>query len=102
MIRRPPISTLFPYTTLFRSLNLERKACLRRTVGVRRRREHQLIEGDIARQNEVASGNRNAGAGQTARARSRNRGCLDRLERIRRTVIRIGEAEVRRGERVGG
>src|SRR3712207_7116159 len=24
MIRRPPKSTLFPYTTLFRSLNLER------------------------------------------------------------------------------
>src|SRR2546427_7401047 len=26
MIRRPPRSTLFPYTTLFRSLGLERKS----------------------------------------------------------------------------
>src|SRR3712207_7928801 len=29
MIRRPPRSTLFPYTTLFRSRLLPHKACLR-------------------------------------------------------------------------
>src|SRR5258705_5557231 len=31
MIRRPPRSTLFPYTTLFRSLRI-RRACLRKRV----------------------------------------------------------------------
>src|SRR2546427_4607497 len=31
MIRRPPRSTLFPYTTLFRSLFVEDEAALRRT-----------------------------------------------------------------------
>src|SRR3989449_10068200 len=38
MIRRPPRSTLFPYTTLFRSLEIQRtvineQALLRRTLG---------------------------------------------------------------------
>src|SRR3712207_7382452 len=28
MIRRPPRSTLFPYTTLFRSVNVQRNCCL--------------------------------------------------------------------------
>src|SRR2546427_9566380 len=28
MIRRPPRSTLFPYTTLFRSLKLEQEGCI--------------------------------------------------------------------------
>src|SRR2546426_1991263 len=41
MIRRPPRSTLFPYTTLFRSLASEsrfhgRPLCLRRLQGLRR------------------------------------------------------------------
>src|SRR5436305_14643921 len=31
MIRRPPTSTLFPYTTLFRSLRRERRAFLEQT-----------------------------------------------------------------------
>src|SRR5258707_2543849 len=47
MIRRPPRSTLFPYTTLFRSIHLERSAILllpgrahapRREIGVRLKR----------------------------------------------------------------
>src|SRR5690349_23957060 len=34
MIRRPPSSTLFPYTTLFRSLQAERVAGQQQRVGV--------------------------------------------------------------------
>src|SRR2546422_7302282 len=41
MIRRPPRSTLFPYTTLFRSLRLRRDE---RLAGVRRRREDALLD----------------------------------------------------------
>src|SRR3712207_8337134 len=45
MIRRPPRSTLFPYTTLFRSSLSSRRAALRsaaaRMRGVRRRRKPQ-------------------------------------------------------------
>src|SRR3712207_663451 len=37
MIRRPPRSTLFPYTTLFRS-GMRRRLCRRRPRGRRRRR----------------------------------------------------------------
>src|SRR2546430_16247914 len=33
MIRRPPRSTLFPYTTLFRSRGLRSSRCLRRRMG---------------------------------------------------------------------
>src|SRR2546429_6150674 len=36
MIRRPPRSTLFPYTTLFRSVNRTRDTCGRRQHGSRR------------------------------------------------------------------
>src|SRR5258708_16253655 len=42
MIRRPPISTLFPYTTLFRSL-LKSRGC------ADRKRESFLNEGDCLR-----------------------------------------------------
>src|SRR2546430_4238351 len=38
MIRRPPRSTLFPYTTLFRSLG-SAKRIAKQTVGVVRRRQ---------------------------------------------------------------
>src|SRR3712207_7174131 len=39
MIRRPPRSTLFPYTTLFRSAEAARVVCHHRAVGeVRRQR----------------------------------------------------------------
>src|SRR3712207_6955982 len=39
MIRRPPRSTLFPYTTLFRSMYSEyaKDSMMRRNVGIRRR-----------------------------------------------------------------
>src|SRR5256885_11078635 len=47
MIRRPPRSTLFPYTTLFRSLPFVagrakgRRACVRRGGGVARRQRQR-------------------------------------------------------------
>src|SRR6266567_3819483 len=37
MIRRPPRSTLFPYTTLFRSRRVSRRSALRRRADVDRR-----------------------------------------------------------------
>src|SRR3712207_9428210 len=36
MIRRPPRTTLFPYTTLFRSLPRSPRSTLRATLGARR------------------------------------------------------------------
>src|SRR5256885_3800916 len=42
MIRRPPRSTLFPYTTLFRSLRGEEARC-RRVVEVARRRRGRPV-----------------------------------------------------------
>src|SRR3712207_7384206 len=41
MIRRPPRSTLFPYTTLFRSRSYLRSEPLERAVGVEVRGERQ-------------------------------------------------------------
>src|SRR3712207_8524788 len=43
MIRRPPRSTLFPYTTLFRSLSLEHGS-LREVVSERREDEQTRFE----------------------------------------------------------
>src|SRR3712207_7437795 len=40
MIRRPPRSTLFPYTTLFRSVGVADPQALRGLLGDRARREH--------------------------------------------------------------
>src|SRR5256885_12842178 len=39
MIRRPPRSTLFPYTTLFRSLNLMQRDVQTSLTGKRRRQQ---------------------------------------------------------------
>src|SRR2546422_7803611 len=50
MIRRPPRSTLFPYTTLFRSLSARGAGRARRLgQGARRRRRHQLDREEAAR-----------------------------------------------------
>src|SRR2546426_4946364 len=46
MIRRPPRSTLFPYTTLFRSRNVELREI-----------ELKNLERDLARQQELRSRN---------------------------------------------
>src|SRR2546426_5716479 len=49
MIRRPPRSTLFPYTTLFRSAEEEVAAVLRAGVAVRRQLERGGDRADAAR-----------------------------------------------------
>src|SRR2546430_7526655 len=46
MIRRPPRSTLFPYTTLFRSLHVEPRAADHLAVRVH---EHQVLERGVQR-----------------------------------------------------
>src|SRR3712207_7043471 len=44
MIRRPPRSTLFPYTTLFRSLRAQRPLAAGRGAGAVRRQAHRLAQ----------------------------------------------------------
>src|SRR2546421_9622848 len=46
MIRRPPRSTLFPYTTLFRSLQAGVEGHLSQVVAVVEHRNLQLLEGE--------------------------------------------------------
>src|SRR5256885_10361899 len=45
MIRRPPRSTLFPYTTLFRSVIVERHFVFERAVEVRVEKCHPAVGG---------------------------------------------------------
>src|SRR2546422_5934140 len=53
MIRRPPRSTLFPYTTLFRSVPLERHRCRQHDVGVAgHRRPERIVHDDRLRPRE--------------------------------------------------
>src|SRR2546425_11851212 len=47
MIRRPPRSTLFPYTTLFRSLGVERKAGFGTAIDDEGVRSLQVEAGDV-------------------------------------------------------
>src|SRR5258705_559940 len=58
MIRRPPRSTLFPYTTLFRS-RFWRTRCwrppTRSSVSSRRRTKHELGDGHRARDARAAA-----------------------------------------------
>src|SRR3712207_8455384 len=53
MIRRPPRSTLFPYTTLFRSIETGHEAHERRLAGERRPKEH-IERATLQRQGNVA------------------------------------------------
>src|SRR3712207_8893123 len=52
MIRRPPRSTLFPYTTLFRSFPVRGRACLSDGGGCGDAREHDPLSrrAELARQ----------------------------------------------------
>src|SRR3989441_6138753 len=64
MIRRPPRSTLFPYTTLFRSQD-----------GARGRLEHVALRGgrEIRAHDEHAAMRRAPGGGRVGRARANDR-----------------------------
>src|SRR2546426_9218276 len=55
MIRRPPRSTLFPYTTLFRSLDQWRLRCVRRPHQTCRRVEEGRLSDAGARSEEHTS-----------------------------------------------
>src|SRR5688572_31497745 len=46
MIRRPPRSTLFPYTTLFRSQNREHATVSLSRLAVRAARHHRRVRSD--------------------------------------------------------
>src|SRR3989442_2079862 len=52
MIRRPPRSTLFPYTTLFRSARLSRQVVQALTQQRRQRRGRQGEDAENARQRQ--------------------------------------------------
>src|SRR2546430_12699544 len=52
MIRRPPRSTLFPYTTLFRSVGLGAENEVRRSGQAVGGRRHQAAQGPSRRQNQ--------------------------------------------------
>src|SRR5690348_17796759 len=54
MLRRPPRSTLFPYTTLFRSLQHELRRCDCRLLGVRLHRQRRARL--VARASALARG----------------------------------------------
>src|SRR5258708_15471031 len=60
MIRRPPRSTLFPYTTLFRSGRSDPKSCRQRALPIasepERRREHPPLIKSIHDQDDKAPG----------------------------------------------
>src|SRR2546425_3966052 len=64
MIRRPPRSTLFPYTTLFRSAIPCQRPRLAQDPGRVRRALHLLCDDDRARGEPVA-GDPGAGGGST-------------------------------------
>src|SRR5439155_24267802 len=83
-------------------LNLEGEARVAGAVGVRRRRELELVAGDVGDRDEVSGGDRDDVVGERARAgKSRD---LYGEQAVRtagtRRVNRVGEAEVRRGEGV--
>src|SRR3712207_8451743 len=76
MIRRPPRSTLFPYTTLFRSLPAG--DVVQRVVLVHGVPDHlevraagQLVEGDLVRDAPVADGDPVVGVPQQDRKSTR-------------------------------
>src|SRR3989442_11094543 len=81
MIRRPPRSTLFPYTTLFRSLDLREPG-----VAVFGRRGMQQIDG----------GDENTGRDEMRDARCGRRGLGSSLGRLQdRKSTRLNSSHVR-------
>src|SRR5256885_8540184 len=87
MIRRPPRSTLFPYTTLFRS-----EAGVAIAIGVAGRREHQMAAADVACRDRLPEryridvGGQHAGSPQSLDLHLQPCTC--------RTVVRIGKAKI--------
>src|SRR2546427_7908850 len=65
MIRRPPRSTLFPYTTLFRSCGLELRLLLRTSGagGTHDRTRHRQVEARLGRRATRRLGEHGRGLG---------------------------------------
>src|SRR3712207_7305543 len=57
MIRRPPRSTLFPYTTLFRSVGLVAEICQRNYGSIRRVDHSELAHAPVVRRPLAPQGN---------------------------------------------
>src|SRR2546422_8521999 len=56
MIRRPPRSTLFPYTTLFRSLHVDRPTVARGRLGTRWRKVRRQRREEVLHVRHVGAG----------------------------------------------
>src|SRR3989441_10555791 len=88
MIRRPPRSTLFPYTTLFRSLEIEREA-LKKEVDPGSRERLERLEKELADLREQASALR----AQWEREKGAIAGLRKLREDIEQTKVEIEKAE---------
>src|SRR3989442_5399754 len=91
MIRRPPRSTLFPYTTLFRSVTAARQ---RRHVDVVLRRVLRLGRGQLVefglQVEELDEGQRQRSEEHTSELQSRpHLVCRLLLEKKKNTIIRV-------------
>src|SRR2546426_7779002 len=82
MIRRPPRSTLFPYTTLFRSHGPPRWAARRRCEGSRR-------EARASTPDDTADTSRAAARASAARARARSEEHTSELQSPCNLVCRL-------------
>src|SRR3712207_8237217 len=88
MIRRPPISTLFPYTTLFRSLSLrvDRPAASGSTAAS----TAATISGSVSRTGQPSSSARVRARGQSSRpAASRSEEHTSELQSRQYLVCRL-------------
>src|SRR5688572_32582115 len=89
MIRRPPTSTLFPYTTLFRSASRDLCLCLSLASPVAR--DHDEKERDEERGDEGGGEHAadHAGAHGAARARARSEEHTSELQSQSNLVCRL-------------
>src|SRR2546422_3054804 len=85
MIRRPPRSTLFPYTTLFRSLNLYGK--LQRAPAVRFKDLEEVVESRIVRNSILLSTTSSRSLNLTARSEDHTSELQSRLHLVCRLLL---------------
>src|SRR5690242_21237863 len=77
MIRRPPRSTLFPYTTLFRSVDLDQVELVELHAGALQRVRRRVHGAETHRR----------------RRESRGRGAAHDSERLEAQALRLGRSE---------
>src|SRR2546426_11008756 len=100
MIRRPPRSTLFPYTTLFRSFMPLRVRGGRRRLNAGNRAEGDEVTGlpqaaDVPPNHAVS---KSSGGGCPPEARSGSTVLYRKQERLRGTPHALGNGHERRGD----